>query len=529
MPLGSRHASNQSLHSSMNMDELFQDDDIHSWENPSRDFAASHPLGKLILDLTCQTRKLQKKAGIIPDELQLQEICEAFHKGMLLERSTATEAMRATTEDIEANILKREMNNYHNLNAVVKSPVKYSDTYQLINPDKVKLAAQLFPYTKQSLKFSGKRDGVSVLEWLSSLTNAQAVVLLHKEEFKDALLKSTAGPVYTLVQNYISYQYDVPDIYASLIMLYDNRLSPAEAKKQLAAYKATKNSNLTRVQSQIMDLASRVASSLPEGPSRTNCYDFEACNALIQGLPHNSSVMVSNLYNKLSAKLGKAPTYCELCKALTKFHDTITQDIKQFGAHPRQPQEARPDPRGRPATFNMNSKKDSHNPRAPRTRTQSYPASPPPTVHMSSSNRFQSSRNYAPPMRNRPSFPARSGRVHALAQRTYNRPNNNYRADGNRSGNGFRRNFQTNQGAPYNQNKGFNGRKYCVLCSASNHYANEGCKMMVDDNGVRRYVIPSYAKCKECFEKTNKSLYHPAEYCLLRPAFPKRSSLQRRD
>ena len=78
-------------------------------------------------------------------------------------------------------------------------------------------------------------------------------------------------------------------------------------------------------------MASRVSSQLPKGTSRTAMYNIEACNALIRALPSNSANLTSSVFNTLSVKLQRNPSFVQLSKALVKYADSINTDISANG------------------------------------------------------------------------------------------------------------------------------------------------------------------------------------------------------
>ena len=124
-----------------------------------------------------------------------------------------------------------------------------------------------------------------------------------------------------------------PIIYHNLLINFDKRVSAEEAKMQLFNYKVPKSATLAQAESHIMLLASRAASKLPEGPTRTACYNHEACNALIRALPKQSSATVDIAHTKLSARLGRIATFAELSLNLNIFRDTIDEDIEENGVN----------------------------------------------------------------------------------------------------------------------------------------------------------------------------------------------------
>jgi hypothetical protein len=89
------------------------------------------------------------------------------------------------------------------------------------------------------------------------------------------------------------------------------RMSPETARERLSTYKARKNSNLSKVTSDIMQLALRAACVLPPGVTRTASYNSEAIQALIRSLPPMASDTASNKYHTISSRLQRPATFVE--------------------------------------------------------------------------------------------------------------------------------------------------------------------------------------------------------------------------
>ena len=434
-------------------------------------FMANHPLGGLLLKLASLNIELCKKNNIPEkDTLDLGETCRDFVKAVHLERGKLTNKVASVTSDIENSILNKELN-FHSVNASIVPPTKFSPAPVIVDSRKLNEVLKSFP-SRTHQKFSGGApNGVTILEFLQAMNTGQELMNLSRTEFLKILQKCVSGKVYNLVSECITYGTDISDLYHSLLTLYDTRISSANARKILASYKAPRNHTLTKVQSYILEVASRVASQIPPGPSRTAMFNLEANSALVRCLPSNSSILVTNITNTLTAKLQRLPSYVELTKSLTKYGDTINSDLERNGVMPTRSNAKgyiRPDFK----VYSMNRFN---------SRQHEY-------------NRNGQSRNHA----------NKGLKVNAIANRKLKASPRNERA--------------------YNINKNYNsGRKnlYCSLCGDNNHTASNICYKMRDDNNRLIQVIPTYRHCEVCLEKLNKKLFHPASACISREAYLK--------
>jgi hypothetical protein len=173
---------------------------------------------------------------------------------------------------------------------------------------------------------------MSVTEFLNIMKVAQDHAQLSEEEFIDRMLSCSTGLAYELLLEWKTNGENVATIYHNLLINIDKRHSADEAKQQLLSNKISRNSTPAKAESSIMLLASRAASQMPEGNSRVAYYNLEACNTIIRALPPLCSASVNNLYNQVSARLGRAVTFAELSRAINLYRVSRDSDIKANGA-----------------------------------------------------------------------------------------------------------------------------------------------------------------------------------------------------
>jgi hypothetical protein len=93
-----------------------------------------------------------------------------------------------------------------------------------------------------------------------------------------------------LLYGWIENKEDPTNIFHNLLVHFDKRLQPEEARARLYAYKAPKTADL--VEATIQRLASRATSNMPPGIARTTSYNLEVISGLIKALPTASSLIV---------------------------------------------------------------------------------------------------------------------------------------------------------------------------------------------------------------------------------------------
>ena len=444
-----------------------------------------HPMGKLLLRMAGQHNDLCEK-GNNTNIVNLDNLCQDFYENLQLEQSNLRKKLTKQNGDIEAigqkltaqydnigqtvesSILEKEMN-FSSMKQSIDPPKYFSDVPVLTTAKTLNETLKIFP-TRHSNKFDGSGN---ILEFLTELNSCQEIARLSEPEFLQMLTKCLTKDPYFETIEYIQYKYKPADIYFALISLYDKRLSPSEARKELNDINCHKGWTIVKLQAKIMKLASRIASDLPPGEGRGGLYNLEATNALKRCVPTQSKQLITNQHNTLCAKLMRTPTFIEITKCLLPFHDSINEDIYMNS----------------PVAPNSKSYKPNYH-----SRNNSNYSGKNKIFMIESSDKEQIAHNDKPYSQER---------------------TNKYRGPfGKKS-----------MSEPNERNK-----KYCSLCGSNSHNASDICyKMRTDQNRIIQ-CVPSYDRCKTCYLETGKELFHAPKYCFLRPNYPKekRGIIQRK-
>ena len=276
-----------------------------SMQNLHLNFTNNNPLGKIIISMMHDISELSRAVKRNRMESNLPEICENFYNANMLEQNRLSNKLKRSAMEIQQNIIQRELNS-HLLNQSVEPPLSYSKVPTLHTAKQRADCMKLFPYG--SHKFSGdpRDNAMNILEYLSLVNAAQDQCNLSENEFKQMLLASTTGRAHMLLLQWMGNNDDPSTIYHNLLLHFDHRLSPEDARSKLHSYKVPKSSNLAKALARIMDLAGRASMVVPKGPSRTAMYEMEIIQGLIRSLPPQSSMLVQNINNQLSARLKRA-------------------------------------------------------------------------------------------------------------------------------------------------------------------------------------------------------------------------------
>ena len=461
-------------------------------------YMQSHPIGMILLGIVSDYTNLAKKTGYKNMQINIPDMCSAFHKGMAMERAQTTEQIEQNNAELENTIIHKELN-AHKINATVEAPTNFSPVPVLTDQSKVATCLKIFPWN-QKYSGSSKDNSMSIIEFLTAMKTAQEQYPLSEKEFIERLLAASTGPAHELILDHMDNGESASTIFHYLILNYDRRVSPELARNQLLSYKATRSSTLAATMSQIMKLANRASSVIPKGPSRKAYSNLEAVHALVRALPQYSSQLVSNEFHRKSTHLARACTFPELSLGLTTYRDTIDKDIREHGA-------------------------DANSLKSKMFNGKSTPSKPRYKSFVVSSRSNEGSQKVAGFMVT--SAPTKNKSMHKnniTGTNNSNGQNNNRRPfQADRNGNNNFKNSYNRNGNNRNPHGGFgktgSNPKLCSLCGNKSHMATD-CRNMKDDSGKIVEIIPTYGTCSKCPSNVNPRLHHPEPLCPFRVGGP---------
>jgi hypothetical protein len=503
--------------------------------NPSLhyQFTKKDPMGEILLNIYEELTHLAKKTNKTMNT-DIDDICEKFHNHNISQARKIQHKILQTTADWEQNRIERELSSCA-LNQRIDAPENFSNTDKWKTPRDRADTLKLLP--SGAHKFSGTQ-GMSIVEYLYNLNQVQEQCNLSLEEFFKAMLASTTGVPYTYLMGAIKNGESPTNIYHNLLIRYDKRLQPEEARIKLYAYTIPKTASLATAESHIYELAEQAVSSLPAGVARTVALDYEAIQALFRALPPQSATLARNTYSQFSTKVGEGISFADLSRLLNTYRYTIDSDIKLHGSG------AKP----------FIQRKYFNRPRRPsggvRTYTTYQVQTSTDTGRTEATGQTPAAANAGGQWRPQPKFrPTQgSGGPHRSAvtgrfQSTYNinKPrmgnrtrivNNNAQIRGNRSSGGVnqiktpgtRFGYTSDNKRRINRNGNFQKRiggnrfgnrprDYCSLCGKYDHKAVDGCPYMVNDAGRKVPIMPCKDVCPACPPYISNRLNHPSYIC----------------
>ena len=499
--------------------------------------ASNNLLGEVVLDLLREITELANQ-GKKKMNLDVEDVCRKLHNFTLAQNHKMKRRIMQTTADWEQSMIEKELNS-HTLNQSVEAPITFSPVPTLLTPKQLIDCHKLLP--SGAHKFAGAPHGMSIEEYLHNLNEMQEHCNLSLTEFYKAMLASTTGGPYKYIIRAVKNEEEPANVYHNLLMRYDTRLSPEEARAKLYAYKIPKSATLATAETQIQELAHQAMSALPAGPSRTAAYNHEVIQALLRSLPVQSSIMVRNHFSQLSSKLGRSATAAELSRLLNTYRYSVDQDIKSHGdtrqgMEPRKffPRSANKTARPikRYTTFSVAQPTQSA---SSGTWTRSAPRARPSVGQQVAARpvNFMTNQGRPRPSPGGQSRPASFGgyrpnqfrpNVGGQMNGRASQPRTNFspRIVGQGMGQGnFRGNSQPGRFRPRGTGRPAGGnRDYCSLCGKRNHRAVDGCRAMVNNAGQQVPVMPTKDTCPDCPVHIQPRLSHPRELCPFRAGGP---------
>ena len=483
------------------------------------EYTRSNPLGSALLDIVADNMALHKKLKFKESNLNVGDLCAAFHQHMEGEKEKIKRELEAASEQTEMRILNKELQAY-NCKENIPAPKEFSSRNVLTTPGARADAIRIFP-TKNKFNGTEHSNGMNIHEFLSLINAAQKQMRLSREEFLEFLLMCTTGRPHILIKDWSENGDDIESIYYNLFTHYDMRMSPETAREKLYVFKARKNSSLSKVISDIMQLALRAACVHPQGVARTASYNNDAVQALIRCLPPIASDTASNKYHTISSRLQRPATFVELSRALSIKSHTIDAEIAKSGATPnnygvkhnhgnnthRSNKDKKLGPHKNTA-FVVNTQQIQHkggnhsgqpkgkgqNNQQGRKAEAFYTENPP------------NNRN------NNGNGKGRGGNNRNHNNKGFSKGNSSNNVNGFGQGNGYKKG-----GNRYNNNKqGYKPQNYCSLCGFRNHLATDGCPNIQDDMGKIIPVLPCQNTCPDCPSTVHPRLNHSATYCPFR-------------
>jgi hypothetical protein len=486
-----------------------------------------HILVQLLSECTEQARKNKKSMNF-----GINDLCDMFYNHKINERQKLKHRIQLATEDWGTELIQRKLRS-HTLATQIKPPKSFASAPAIETNKQMMEILRLIPTGGQ--KFSGKNSKMSILEYLFGLNMMQQHCNLTEKEFLRMMLASTTGEPHLLLTRWIQEKDEVDTIYHNLLLHYDTRIEPEEARIKLHAYKAPRTANLAQVEVQIQNLASATTSALPEGAARDTAYNYEQIQALIRSLPMQSSMMVRNGYTSLSTDLGRPAKAAELSKYLNTVRYSIDQDLKAHGVGDRRFPENRrffsaAKPAGKFITRNYTAYNMTQGPSSPQNNYNNgyQNGTPRPYLPTGSTNLPTGSTNrptYNRTPDNRTPYPRQSSGQSGAPRRSFGNGTGQFRGNTSNMKTAWKDKYGSSPANRGQRSGGrFNGNSkpmtYCSLCGKNNHTAVQGCRYMVTDSGRQVQVMPTKDTCPNCPVSVSPRLSHPVHLCPFRTGGP---------
>ena len=185
----------------------------------------------------------------------------------------------------------------------------------------------IFPQDKRNIE--NEENGVR--EYLEKSCRAQKRLNLSLEDFYELMILSTSGRFNEVLRAFIENGLSPQSIFYRCLQLWDNQLTPLEAKSYLSRMKAKRGQKIEEIQSDIMHHANIASRIYPAVEDRTKFSDLTAATCYIDCLPYNSSRVANQKFCDLSLELERQPIFSEYMAYLDKYKKDFQRDIDTNG------------------------------------------------------------------------------------------------------------------------------------------------------------------------------------------------------
>ncbi len=275
-------------------------------------FTIRHPIGRILIDLIKQNRKLAKSCNIKSKNYNIRKISKTFYKAFRQERKNPLAKLGHKTINNKKQPFKRKVTD-HILDQTSKLPLATLSGPSLNNlPQATEQAVRLTKHPSLNTK--------------RLLTKIKAIYLKGKRpesEFRSALLNGTTGKDYLLVQKCLAAGESLESTYDRLKLQYYARITSYKTKTQLPKLRASTGFSLAQIESHIRYPYTNARSPYPKGRSRTSYVNSEYCNALTRSLPTQGKIIIQTQLHSLSSQLDRSATAAKLSATLNSYRHTI--------------------------------------------------------------------------------------------------------------------------------------------------------------------------------------------------------------
>ena len=248
-----------------------------------------NPLGNLFFQ-NYLTARTAADSDYEPQEKDIVKFCQQFAdytrvQKLELKKEMKEEAERLIEQNQQARI-SRHFDSY-STTCGIRPPTSFARTATLLTDQKIKSANGSFPV---KTPFSGEGRPY-VHEFLQELNTAQRLVNLSRLEFQDYMKRCSSGDAYQTISQSFETGLTIEQVYQSLLMAYDNQISPQAANMKLLNFRATRDLNFSQISHIIQNLAARASLIYPEGDDKNSAFNIDASSALKRCLPAHSSTL----------------------------------------------------------------------------------------------------------------------------------------------------------------------------------------------------------------------------------------------
>jgi hypothetical protein len=409
----------------------------------------------------------------------------------LLELLNTVGELRKEISKVQSEVRNPKSEQPINIHTIINPPLSFPETSRIdiTSPSGIRLVE----FHTRNLKFSGKKNDMSINDFLRAGTRLNLALNLNEKDFLTILSTRTTDSARSMFEYWIGLGYNSKHLFNVAYATWNSEVSCQKAVMLLGSYNIPKAFTISECIADISHLGMVASMSGLDESARNSIRETNVLNALLTRLPKECKKIIENQYIRLSQLHGRVPTVLELTLSLVPYHSILNDEIGACSTYNYAPKRAVFD------ICKIGSSEIAANSGKPKPFKKFGNKS----VRALNLNAISTSRGETTQDHSR-GTPSHTYNVNLISEMHPNLPTHHI--------------FALNEGRKYNT-KGVQGKgkKYCTFCSGSNHGSEAGCYSMMNDSLRHVYATPSMKACETCLTKLDKKLHHSSKLCPIRP------------
>ena len=463
-----------------------EEQDYTQDHNEEQDYPQDQPIEEEMKQFLTQEKP---KLGLI-DKFKSKDTENQY----LLELLKTIGDLRKEVSKVQSEVRNSKSEQPINIHTIINPPLSFPETSRIdiTSPSGIRLVE----FHTRNIKFSGKKNDMSINDFLRAGTRLNLALNLNEKDFLTILATRTTDTARSMFEYWIGLGYNSKQLFNVCYSTWNTEVSCQKAVMLLGSYNIPKNFTISECIADVSHLGMVASMSGLDESARNSIRETNVLNTLLTRLPKECKKIIENQYIRLSQLHGRVPTVLELTLSLVPYHSILNDEIGSCSTYNYAPKRAVFD------ICKIGSSETAANSGKPFKKFGNKSKVRALNLNAISTSRSEPIQEHS---RGIPSHRVDTYyNVNLISEMHPKLPTHHILA--------------LNESRKYNT-KGVQGKgkKYCTFCSGSNHGSEAGCYSMMNDSLRHVYATPSMKSCDTCFSKLDKKLHHSSKLCPIRP------------